>query len=420
MGGRTLWASLPDSSRDHLREAVDRLNVNDHPEEEISLFQMLYAQSPMSTTKTKTIDQQHDTAYVKWKLNLQHDLLIMTGFVTHAGWHLQGPRYPSHTSSPQMPPSDTLPSRLSSVSADTIYANRVQSLHPTGDSLSAELDSQTNIAMEVRSESPIPQPNEEISQAPIHLDKRDLLSSFLEALRNSPPREDADISLDSRTRRPSSLSDSSETEVSKNADDKKAAGNLPPIDPRMIAQTANWCNIGLVRADKDCKILWVNEHWYKVCKVKKGESLNSWINHLHPECFPEVMSIIEQIMVHKAPISAELQWNDGSWSDFTAACEIDKHGQLDAINATVIDSTVRKKLELDKITALEEKEAHTRRWLEEAEARRAELAEAIERRKEMEGKTLEYAKMAQISCVALTAGNREGEVKWGESDHHVD
>ncbi|KAJ9111427.1 hypothetical protein QFC19_001196 [Naganishia cerealis] len=187
---------------------------------------------------------------------------------------------------------------------------------------------------------------------------------------------------------------------------------VAPVNPEDLMKLVINSPVGMLLATPELRIYWVNDRWYDIVKLERGQDLNTWIDGVHPDTLPTLMEVLQGLMQDKAKRTGDIRWKHGSWSTFTAQVLRDADGAVTAITATLDDCTQRKTLELAQLETLKEQEATARRIAEEASARAKELAEWQSQTRILEKRTKEFAQMAEISAIALTCAKPDGELIW--------
>jgi hypothetical protein len=186
-----------------------------------------------------------------------------------------------------------------------------------------------------------------------------------------------------------------------------------PVNPADLVNLAIHSPVGMVLATPELRLYWVNARWYEITKVQRGQDLNSWIDGIHPESMPILMDVLQGLMETKDKRTGDIKWKDGAWSTFTAQALWDPEGNVTGVAATIDDCTQRKNLQLAQLENLKVQEAAARHRAEEANATAKQLAEWQLQRRALERRTRQFAQMAEIASVGLTAAKTDGELIWG-------
>ena len=191
--------------------------------------------------------------------------------------------------------------------------------------------------------------------------------------------------------------------------------SVAPVNPADLVNLAIHSPVGLVLATPELRLYWVNERWYQITKVQRGQDLNSWIDGIHPESLPILMNVLQGLMASKEKRAGDIRWKDDAWSTFTAQVLLDPEGNVTAVAATIDDCTQRKRLELAQLENLKVQEAAARYAADQAIARAKELADWHSQRRVLERRTRQFAQMAEISPIGLSFATKDGEIIWGMS-----
>ena len=184
------------------------------------------------------------------------------------------------------------------------------------------------------------------------------------------------------------------------------------LDPGVLARLAENAPIGMVIASTTAKLIWVNDMWYQLTGVKRGESLDSWIDRVAPEHMSLLLQTVGDLMETRAVANMDFMWSDGTWANFTTQCDYDEDGVFVGLIGTISDATRRKQAELNEIEGLVKREAEARTAAEEVEKRNRELAEANVKNQKLQQQRDMLASMAEISPTGLTIAKRDGTLVW--------
>lgn len=184
------------------------------------------------------------------------------------------------------------------------------------------------------------------------------------------------------------------------------------LDPDVLARMAETAPIGMVIANTNAKLIWVNDKWHEITGIAKGESLDSWIDRVAPEYMSLLLQTVGDLMETRAVSNMDFMWNDGTWANFTTQCDYDEDGVFVGLIGTLSDATRRKRAELNEIDALVKREAEARKAAEEVEQRNRELAEANVMNQKLQQQRNMLASMAEMSPTGLTISKADGNIVW--------
>ena len=177
------------------------------------------------------------------------------------------------------------------------------------------------------------------------------------------------------------------------------------LNPLVLARLAENAPIGMVIATTSAKLIWVNDMWYSLTGLKRGESLDSWIERVAPEYMPLMLQTVADLLETRAVSNVDFMWKDGTWANFTTQCDFDEDGCFVGLIGTLTDATTRKKAELNEI-------ANLKMVAEETERRSQELAEAHKKNQKLQQQRNMLASVAEISPTGLTIATRAGKLLW--------
>ena len=177
------------------------------------------------------------------------------------------------------------------------------------------------------------------------------------------------------------------------------------LNPLILARLAENAPIGMVIATTSAKLIWVNDMWYSLTGLKRGESLDSWIERVAPEYMPLMLQTVADLLETRAVSNVDFMWKDGTWANFTTQCDFDEDGCFVGLIGTLTDATTRKKAELNEI-------ANLKMVAEETERRSHELAEAHKKNQKLQQQRNMLASVAEISPTGLTIATRAGKLLW--------
>jgi PAS domain-containing protein len=177
------------------------------------------------------------------------------------------------------------------------------------------------------------------------------------------------------------------------------------LNPLILARLAENAPIGMVIATTSAKLIWVNDMWYSLTGLKRGEPLDSWIERVAPEYMPLMLQTVADLMDTRAVSNVDFMWKDGTWANFTTQCDFDEDGCFVGLIGTLTDATRRKRAELNEI-------ANLKMVAEETERRSHELAEAHKKNQKLQQQRNMLASVAEISPTGLTIANRAGKLLW--------
>lgn len=195
-------------------------------------------------------------------------------------------------------------------------------------------------------------------------------------------------------------------------------GACATLDPNILARCVENAPIGFVIATPHAKIVWVNETWYEITGVEKGDSLDSWIDRVAPDYVPLVMDVIGQLINKGTSMNLDFMWMDGRWANLTTQCDIDEDGEFHGYAGTLTDATDRKNAQLAEVDGLKTREANAKKGAEEAKLHSRQLAEANIRNQKLLQQRNMLAKMTEISPTGMAIILPTGALKWGNKAFH--